>query len=717
VHTMHMKRWISAALRLPPHLLALKLLVKAKIYVRYKLRKYRLLLRPLAISDTELMRVFGLEGIEDIDGRLVSPIVECELRSRMVPLHRSLYPHTEEGIVEEAEKTCNHVFDLLGSGETGLGQRIDWHKDFKTDKIWPPKYYKELQVVSEKGGFDVKVPWELSRFQHLITLGKAYWLTSDERYAREFVSQVESWIDSNPVEFGVNWKSTMDVAIRAVNWILAYGFFRSSTQISSASRKKLAKSLLLHGRYVEENLDWGTVRSNHYVADIVGLLYLGNFFATTRQGKIWEEKALRYIIDEIDHQVHEDGVDFEASISYHRLVTEMFLSAVVLCLRNGRKLPDTFMSKLERMIEFVMYYTEPSGKAPTVGDTDDGRLHVFGVNPTNDHRYLLSIGAVLFNRGDFKRCAHEFNEEAFWLLGEEGLTRFRELQRSDSEVKSRLFKQGGFAVMRHKDLYMIVDIGGVGRSGMGGHGHCDTLSFELAVNGKSLVVDPGAYVYTSSPVWRNIFRGTAYHNTVMVDNEEINRLYEEDFFAMADDARGILNKWISTEEHDILDAQHEGYTRLKSPVVHRRIVLFNKKGGYWVLVDELSTTGKHAYCFHLHFLPSAVSEHEAKSFIVKTDDPHGPNLLVVPFDMTRITTRVLDGWVSESYGKKIPAPVLQFSTTKNGPMILTTILLPFYGGETPSVRGIVRKASAFVDSALEEHSVRTRFRQIPRQNT
>ena len=271
--------------------------------------------------------------------------------------------------------------------------------------------------------------------------------------------------------------------------------------------------------------------------------------------------------------------------------------------------------------------------------------------------------------------------------------------------------------MRHKDLYMIVDIGGVGRSGLGGHGHCDTLSFELAVNGRSLVVDPGAYVYTSSPVWRNIFRGTAYHNTVMVDNEEINRLYEEDFFAMADDARGILNKWISTEEHDILDAQHEGYTRLKSPVVHRRIVLFNKKGGYWVLVDELSTTGKHAYCFHLHFLPSAVSEHEAKSFIVKTDDPHGPNLLVVPFDMTRITTRVLDGWVSESYGKKIPAPVLQFSTTKNGPMILTTILLPFYGGETPSVRGIVRKASAFVDSALEEHSVRTRFRQIPRQNT
>jgi len=714
---MRLKRLISKALTLPPHTLTLKLLAKTKTYLRYKLRKYRLLAHPLTVSNSELMRIFDVMDIEKINEKLGSPIIDNRSRSKIVTLHRDLYLHREQETIEKAEKICSHVFDLLGSGETRLGQQINWHKDFKTGKVWPLKYYKELQVVSEKGGFDVKVPWELSRFQHLIVLGKAYWLTSNEKYTKEFVGQVESWLGSNPVEFGVNWKSTMDVAIRAVNWVIAYYFFRSSPEISSAFREKLIKSLLLHGRFVERNLDWGTVRSNHYLSDIVGLLHLGNFFAKTREGKRWEEQALRCIVEEMGHQVHKDGVDFEASIGYHRLVTEMFLSAAILCLRNGRKLPDTFMSKLERMIEFVMCYTEPSGKAPTVGDADDGRLHVFGVNPTNDHRYLLSIGAVLFNRGDFKRCAQEFNEEAFWLLGEEGLTRFRELHSSDSEVKSELFKQGGFAVMRHKNLYMIVDIGGVGRSGLGGHGHCDTLSFELAVNGRSLVVDPGAYVYTSSPVWRNIFRGTAYHNTVMVDNEEMNRLYEGDFFAMADDARGILNKWISTEEYDILDAQHEGYTRLKSPVVHRRIILFNKKGGYWVLVDELSTTGEHTYCFHLHFLPSAVSEHETKSFIVKTDDSHGPNLLVVPFDVTRVTTRVLDGWVSESYGKKISAPVLRFSTTKNGPMILATILLPFYGGETPSVKGIVREASAFVDSALEEHSVRTRFRQIPRQNT
>jgi len=55
------------------------------------------------------------------------------------------------------------------------------------------------------------------------------------------------------------------------------------------------------------------------------------------------------------------------------------------------------------------------------GDNDDGRLHILS-NCGNwnrlDHRYLLSIGAVLFKRSDFKQASGGFHEEAFWLLGE-----------------------------------------------------------------------------------------------------------------------------------------------------------------------------------------------------------------------------------------------------------------------------------------------------------
>jgi len=129
-------------------------------------------------------------------------------------------------------------------------------------------------------------------------------------------------------------------------------------------------------------------------------------------------------------RVYPDGVDFEGSISYHRLVTELFLSATLLCLKNGIDFPRWYMNHIEKMIEFVMYYTKPDGTVPQIGDNDDGRLHIlsnYGNWNRLDHRYLLSVGAVLFKRQDFKDAASKFHEEAFWLLGEEGLSIYNAL--------------------------------------------------------------------------------------------------------------------------------------------------------------------------------------------------------------------------------------------------------------------------------------------------
>ena len=87
------------------------------------------------------------------------------------------------------------------------------------------------------------------------------------------------------------------------------------------------------------------------------------------------------------------------------------------------------MQRLEKMIEFIMYYTKPSGGAPQIGDNDDGRLHIlanYGNWDFLDHRYLLSAGAVLFNRQEFKQVT-ECNEETFWLLGEEYLTFLKQI--------------------------------------------------------------------------------------------------------------------------------------------------------------------------------------------------------------------------------------------------------------------------------------------------
>ena len=101
----------------------------------------------------------------------------------------------------------------------------DWHTDFKSGFQWNPKtFYRDI-AYANKEGVDVKIPWELSRFQYLNLLGQAYILTKNKEFANEFSSQIVDWIECNPFGFGVNWSSTMDVAIRAVNWLVSMEYF------------------------------------------------------------------------------------------------------------------------------------------------------------------------------------------------------------------------------------------------------------------------------------------------------------------------------------------------------------------------------------------------------------------------------------------------------------------------------------------------------------
>src|SRR5688500_6785364 len=133
---------------------------------------------------------------------------------------RIQFPSYERIAIKKADEICDHYFDLLGSGPTYLGYPINWHLDFISQMEYPPdKYYKDIKPAKYPGGHDIKVPWELSRCQHLAWLGQAYWFSGDEKYAEEFVDEVNDWIEKNPPRLGVNWVTAMDVAIRAVNWL------------------------------------------------------------------------------------------------------------------------------------------------------------------------------------------------------------------------------------------------------------------------------------------------------------------------------------------------------------------------------------------------------------------------------------------------------------------------------------------------------------------
>src|SRR5262249_27827770 len=260
---------------------------------------------------------------------------------------------------------------------------------------------------------------------------------------------------------------------------------------------------------------YGELSDNHYASNIVALVIIGISFPEFKHAEKWKRLGLKGLFGEVISQVHEDGVQFEGSISYHRLVLEMFVSALILCVKNGVEVPENVWSCLEKMFDFVLHYTKPDGTAPQISDTDNGRLQVLARADVMDHRYLLSVGAVLFGRSDFKAGAERFHEEAFWLLSEEGLKKFEAVEAQNTSLPSKAFCNGGFYFMRNEKLYMAVRCAANGRRGIGNHSHNDVLSFELFAYDKSFIVDPGTYVYTPEPASRNLFRSTAYHNTVV----------------------------------------------------------------------------------------------------------------------------------------------------------------------------------------------------------
>lgn len=160
---------------------------------------------------------------------------------------------------------------------------IDWQLDFKSGYRWSESTWHRDIRFGHLPGVDVKVPWELGRLQHLPMLvlagqfakANVSGFQEPTLYEREFRNQVLDFIATNPPGFGVNWACAMDVGIRCANLLVAHDIaVASGAQLDEAFERIFAASILAHARHIVSNLEWSPVyRGNHYLANVVGLLF------------------------------------------------------------------------------------------------------------------------------------------------------------------------------------------------------------------------------------------------------------------------------------------------------------------------------------------------------------------------------------------------------------------------------------------------------------
>lgn len=570
--------------------------------------------RPLAASADEVAAALGGLSLRDA---LRGPALAA--LPTVAEFERSLNQLEEDDrrlLLERADAITAHRFDLLGSGPTDLGAEIDWSLDFKSGRRWPLRHYLLIQPFFFDHS-DIKVPWELSRCQHLPLLAAAYRLSGERRYLEEIGAQLEHWIEANPVEMGPNWLCTMDVAIRAANWVAALVI--CAEQVSDeAWMERAAESLLLHGRFIRSHLETAEARTNHYLSDVAGLIIVAALFAEGEEGAAWGRWAASELVAEMEHQVREDGCGHEASIPYHRLVSELFICGTQagesLCAET---FPPWYRERLGRMLDFTAAYTRSEGLAPQIGDNDDGRF--------------LPLGE--YGRTDFRSHLHLFRQAS------------RPYQPPDH---SQAFPKGGYYTMRHGDLYVLVRCGDTGVYGVGGHAHNDQLSFELCCGPTPLIEDPGTGTYYEDEAERLRFRSTAFHATLSIDGGEQNPLPPWPRFPLGNRSRAEAISWEQGEKSTAFSGRHHGFESLPAPAVHERRLELDADRRELTIVDTVSSAAAHQldWAFPL-----------GKCEDVSIRD----GVAVAEFGSVRLSIaapgvelRVADGLYSPAYGVKEP---------------------------------------------------------------
>lgn len=496
-----------------------------------------------------------------------------------------------EDILKEAEQILEHKFDLLGSGEINLRKKIKWNEDFKSGFIWKNQFYKDIKIVDLNNNADVKVPWELSRFHHLFTLGKAYWITNNKKYYLECKKEIEDWIVENPIYMSVNWTCAMDVAIRAVNWIFFYWHFKDLIDKDKEFLNKFNNSLYNHGKFIYLNLEKGLgLANNHYLSDLVGLFYLGIYFNELKNNEVkkWLNFSKKELEKEMFVQNNKDGSNYESSTSYHRLVTELMFFSMILGEKNKIKFSQEYKERLEKMFEFLAKIIKPNGKIPMIGDVDNGRLLIlsnYSSWEVNDVRELLSLGGEYFNNTLLKNSGAIKKEDKLWT--------FNSLSNEEEKYykESVKFDDGGYYILRNNDVYCFIRCGELSCKGQGGHSHNDQLSFELNIEGEDFIVDTGTGIYTADKDVRNLFRSTRLHNTVYIEGYEQNYFEENNIFEMNEETFAKCIKF----EDSYFEGYHQGYLK-KLNITHKRKIKSKEKD---LEIEDIIGNFKGTICLNL----------------------------------------------------------------------------------------------------------------------
>lgn len=497
----------------------------------------------------------------------------------------------DDEILADAEKVMNH--DIFGHKFNGP---IDWMFNPTTET-----------------SRDNEWSWSLFRTIYWQPLARAYALTKDEKYTKEFLSQMHSFRQAWPAdEFikdftfvpkqpfpGTAWR-TIETGIRIyTTWLPVFEIFRHSDVWTAEDLASFLLGIHDHALFLMGHYSNHDRSSNWLSMETSCLLQLAIMFPEFKEAKEWFDTGYGRVMHEVRFCFSDNGIHMEKTPIYHMVASIAFAQALVMCRLNNIYVPDYAWECIRRSALYICSLFKPDLSTPMIGDADRDDL--------TTRRADTSIYEGM-NLSFFPQDMNELRAYMNWmydLFGDEEFRYFGTLRKQGQEPKAKDYKysEEGVYVMRtgwdSKADYLCTHSTQLELGERSTHSHNDCMHAEVTLKGEDVLVDCGRYIYRSSiwKDWRAYFVSALSHNTLYVDDHEMGEIKGVD---RRRNVRCLCHSFGEQSGLKVIDLSHNGYAYLPDPVFHRRKLIM-VPGSVAVLVDYVEGPAKENHDFRLMY--------------------------------------------------------------------------------------------------------------------
>lgn len=491
-----------------------------------------------------------------------------------------------------------------------------WHHAIDTERTWPRRFFPTISIQAGNPCGDVRLAWEPSRLQHLVTLGLIAQKADASIRARAVAAaetQFVSWMATNPLLIGIHYVSPMESALRLLASCYALDLIRPWLQQPQQTWGALLTLVSGHAELIRKRLALRSPIPHETLAGAAALIHAGCLFPEMEQAERWLAFGQYLLEEDTPRHLSQDGGSQEQGLGYLQFSTDLYGLIGTVLDHQQRPLSEKVRQAFDRSRAFLEEFRSPAdGRLPSIGD--------------GAHETALSPFLRFPNPGR-KRAA--------------GLTTFH---------------LSGYSIIRGRDTQRaIFDHGSLGLPPRYAHGHADALSILLQIGPQDVFIDPGTYTFLGEEAWRSYFRGTRGHNTVTIDG--LDQAVPEGALTWSHPFDTHLVYRDETPEGKItVIARHYGYKE-RLGVVHLRGVSYEPSGA-WIIWDWLTGSGTHHLELNWHLGCQAVAVEGG----YRLEGLDRPRLLTIDGGTSRLytgSTKPVAGWRSSRYGSKEPITTIR----------------------------------------------------------